>query len=221
MVGYYDLARDARTEISKTAIQAEKEFWRARLRDLGIRVANALIEMGDLSAAARHLESLRIDSARGNSAEEEAMTRGRLALLNLRVGKIAAAKQHVRDAGANSPYTQMLAPLLSVADGNYTAAVSEFETLRDGSAAADPLIMQNLAVCLLYSGKVTDARRLLEELVADGHSFHTLTFNLSTVYELCTERSRDWKMRLAEKIAGLEGREGSLGLERGNVDFKL
>jgi len=53
-------------------------------------------------------------------------------------------------------------------------------------------------------------------LVEEGSSFHALTFNLSTIYELCTERSRALKIGLAEKIAGM----GSKG-EKANADFKL
>lgn len=68
-------------------------------------------------------------------------------------------------------------------------------------------------------------------MVDAGHSFHALTFNLATVYELSTERSRAKKMELAEKIAGSmitveeqsdgEDGRGSVWAERGNVDFKL
>ena len=69
---------------------------------------------------------------------------------------------------------------------------------------------------------------LLTALVDAGHSFHALTFNLATVYELSSERSRAKKMELAEKVAGSmivdgksEDREGSVWAERANADFKL
>lgn len=60
----------------------------------------------------------------------------------------------------------------------------------------------------------------------EGHSFHALTFNLATVYELCTERSRAKKMefaeRVAEKTGGSNGDEGGQArAERSNADFKL
>jgi hypothetical protein len=54
-------------------------------------------------------------------------------------------------------------------------------------------------------------------LVEENSSFHALTFNLSTIYELCTERSRALKIGLAEKIAALPVRGG----EKANGDFKL
>lgn len=73
---------------------------------------------------------------------------------------------------------------------------------------------------------------LLTSLIDNGHSFHALTFNLATVYELRTERSRAKKLELAEKVAELmnvhtddddedAGHGRSAWAERGNVDFKL
>ena len=73
---------------------------------------------------------------------------------------------------------------------------------------------------------------MLERLVGEGNTFHALTFNLSTLYELCTERSRALKIGLAEKVAStveiqrkelVGGEEGGkvLGWEKVNADFKL
>lgn len=62
-------------------------------------------------------------------------------------------------------------------------------------------------------------RDVLEGLVDAGFSSHTLLFNLSTMYELCTEKNRMLKMRLADKVAGLE--HTARGWEKTNSDFKL
>lgn len=67
---------------------------------------------------------------------------------------------------------------------------------------------------------------LLTSLISAGHSFHALTFNLATVYELCTEKARFKKLELAADIAaGMEKREEVAGRggggERLNSDFKL
>jgi hypothetical protein len=56
--------------------------------------------------------------------------------------------------------------------------------------------------------------------VEEKNSFHALTFNLSTIYELCTERSRGLKIGLAERVAGMQG-DGGRKVEMGNGDFKL
>lgn len=62
-------------------------------------------------------------------------------------------------------------------------------------------------------------RTILEKLVDSGLSSHTLLFNLSTTYELCSERNRILKGRLSEKVANME--ESPFGWEKTNADFKL
>ncbi len=125
--GYYDLARECRAELrdlsaprdggegrgedtkSRQAIegdlrpeekQKQKELWKQRLQELGSRVADGLVEMGDLQGAARHLESLK-DGGGGQAAlgekgagrkEEEGRINTRLALLYLRIGRVDAAR---------------------------------------------------------------------------------------------------------------------------------
>lgn len=60
---------------------------------------------------------------------------------------------------------------------------------------------------------------MLEGLVDKGYTSHTLLFNLTTMYELCTDRSRSLKARLVEKVAGME--VTTRGWEKSNADFKL
>lgn len=64
-----------------------------------------------------------------------------------------------------------------------------------------------------------EGRALLEGMVDAGRSSHTLLFNLTTMYELCTERARSLKVRLSEKVAAME--ETNDGWEKTNADFKL
>lgn len=63
------------------------------------------------------------------------------------------------------------------------------------------------------------SKEVLEALVDQGFSSHTLLFNLTTIYELCTDRSRILKAELAEKVAGMEATP--VGWEKTNADFKL
>lgn len=228
-MGYYDLARDARVEARKAATDGERNLWRERLKDLGVRVGNALIEMGDLAAARRHLETLRS----GTDKEGDSILDSRLALLCLQLGDVGAAGQYTNAATsgeqAEEGVSVVLKPLLSMAEGQYEDAAAEWRALSEGEHAV--LATQNLAVCLLYLGRIDEVSafpiafylyhsrqiprwkvswlkqvqtsQLLTRLVEEGHSFHALTFNLAAVYELCTERSRARKMELAEKVAGM------------------
>jgi len=62
-------------------------------------------------------------------------------------------------------------------------------------------------------------RTLLESLVDAGCASHTLLVNLSMMYELCTDKSKAWKMQLAERAAAMD--ETPNGWEKTNADFKL
>ncbi|KAI9870318.1 MAG: hypothetical protein M1830_004381 [Pleopsidium flavum] len=218
-MGYYELAREARMQVRRGTGE-DKRMWKVRLEDLGIRVGNALVEMGDLKGAARHLQTLR---GHESGTEEDRSMHSRLALLYLRLGDVAAAKEHAEQSHENLAGTttsSILPPLLSMAEGQYDAAVTEWTELRTTCSEQDnAMITQNLAVCLLYTGRLNEARKLLESLVEEGHSFHSLTFNLSTIYELCTEKARALKLDLTEKMAAQS--ESGAGWEKTNGDFKL
>ena len=207
--GYYELASDVRKEIKKSK-EEEQLQWKGRLKDLGLRVGNALIEMGDLGAAARHLESLR----RGD--DREPLLDGRLALLHLQLGDISTAKRHFPNVGESKDENSMnmLQPFLNMAENRFEDACEGFRALLAGPY--HDLATQNLAVCLVYVGKLDEASALLESLIESRRSFHTLLFNLATIYELCSEKAKDKKLALVERVAGMM--EGG---ERGNVDFKL
>ncbi|RHZ67486.1 uncharacterized protein CDV56_104068 [Aspergillus thermomutatus] len=213
--GLYELGLEARREIMRTELtQSERQIWRDRLADLGIRSVNALIEMGDLDAARRSLHSLKI-------ADSEAeINKSRKVLLSLMIGDLDAAKKVCEEAGM--PDESILKPLISMAEGQYNDAVAEWRALlENGEENNDKaLISQNLAVCLLYSGQLNEARQILESLVAANHSFGSLVFNLSTVYELCSDKAGILKTSLAESVAK-QPISGHINLDRPSADFKL
>ena len=201
--GYHDLAREARAELRKVASSEEKQKWKERLKALALCVANALIEMGDAEAAVRHLKSLRPRTGNDEILE------GRLALLYINIGNVGAARQCLSDTSASD-----LRPLLSMADGRYADAVQQWK-----NSPSSDLATQNLAVCLFYTGNVDETLELLTQLVEHGRSYHALTFNLATMYELCSERASQEKEDLIKRVSkGIEKRGGG---ERGANDFKL
>ncbi|MCJ1391315.1 hypothetical protein MMC18_004178 [Xylographa bjoerkii] len=219
VAGYYELAREARAEVLKGS-KEEKGVWKGRLEDLGLRVAGALVQMGDGGAAGRVLRGLK------GEGMQDGLWRGRMGLLYLKIGDVKTAREFIAPAttataiadGPEDSYGALLRPLLSLAEGDSDLAVSQLTAQRDATPF-DPLVTLNLAVCLIYAGCLVEARPLLEELVDGGHTFQTLLFNLATVYELCSEKARGLKMELAGKVAGREGR--AWGWERGEGDFKL
>ncbi|KAM0218010.1 hypothetical protein ACHAQD_007210 [Fusarium lateritium] len=213
VMSYHDLAREARDHIGKAATQHDnsaRELWKARLHDLGIQVAGALIELEDLTGAAHHLNTLR-DVGDGKMALTKA-------LMWLHLGDSDSARVCARQAVAGDENAEKLIVALSdMADAEYKSALEAWEELKE--SMDDEMVGVNMAVCLLYLGRIQEGRAVLEELVESGRSSHTLLFNLSTMYELCTERHKNMKIRLTERVAGLEA--SSTGWEKTNSDFKL
>ena len=240
-MAYYALASEARLEFGRAGQEGrtqDLELWKGRLRDLGIRVANALIEMGDVEGAGRHLRSLELE---GNG---DADGRGRVvtmeALVWLRLGDLRAARRCVArlkdattdatssldefatggESGEDDISFQTVSALLHIAAGDFHTAVSEWRSLHE-RFPSDATIQQNLAVCLIYTGHMSEAKELLETLVdADTTpAFQALLFNLCTVYELCTGRANEAKARLVERAAAKSPSES--GWEKATTEFKL
>ena len=149
--GLYEIGLEARKEIMRHDTEAAtRKIWKERLEDLGMRSVNALVEMGDLDAANRSLQALR------SSDLESESNKLRRALLLLRIGDIDAA-EHVFGESRDSKEAAIIQPLLSMSDGRYSDAVSEWRTLQDDKSRTDgAIVAQNLAVCLLYSGNLDE-----------------------------------------------------------------
>ncbi|KAI0882821.1 uncharacterized protein GGS22DRAFT_190802 [Annulohypoxylon maeteangense] len=224
VMSYYELAREARMQAAKAAKlgdegRVEGRVWRERLEELGVKVAGALVEMDDLAGAAEHLGTLGDGDGEG---------RGRLgmsrALLWLHLGDVEAARRCVRSVedGGSSTSERVVGALADMADGEYQTALEEWLALKETMAENgehDEMVGVNLAVCLLYTGKMAEAKDVLEGLVEAGDTSHTLLFNLTTMYELCTDRHKNIKMKLAERVAAKQ--PSQKGWEKTNADFKL
>ncbi|KAJ5188516.1 hypothetical protein N7491_004840 [Penicillium cf. griseofulvum] len=213
--GLYEIGQEARREIMRSeATGTERELWKQRLADLGVRSVNALIEMGDFDAARRSLDSLRVPGPESN------ITKLRKALLLLRIGDLDAASQVFGDAN-ESKEAALLKPLISMSDGQFADAVAEWRILGEDRTRTDgALVAQNLAVCLLYIGKLDESRQILEAQVSSNHSFGSLIFNLSTIYELCTDSATHMKGQLADMLSK-QPAIGHTNLDRPNSDLKL
>ncbi|KAK4159814.1 hypothetical protein QBC43DRAFT_326379 [Cladorrhinum sp. PSN259] len=211
IMSFYELAREARGNLAE-AIAAHdnsaRELWKDRLADLGVRVAGCLVEMDDLRGAAEHLKGLK-----GRDGEESEKMKMSRALLWLHLGDVDAARACVSDRGNQTVAEKVVLALCDMADAEYAIAFRKWEELKEETD--DEMVGVNMAVCLLYLGKMQEGRVLLEQLVGAGRASHTLLFNLTTMYELCTERSRSLKVKLSEKVAGLGEQEKT------NADFKL
>ncbi|PYH41378.1 uncharacterized protein BP01DRAFT_305912 [Aspergillus saccharolyticus JOP 1030-1] len=213
--GLYEIGLEARREILRTDISpAERQLWRERLADLGVRNVNALIEMGDLNAAKQALDSMRM-----SGMPNDLRTSSKVLLLVL-IGDLDSARRLCSEGTETEQ--GFFNALLSMAEGQYSAAADEWRSLleRERQRPDEAVIQQNLAVCLLYTGHLNEAREVLESLIQKQHSFPSLVYNLSTIYELCSEKAGKLKAELVETVARQPAR-GDLNLDRPSADFKI
>ena len=214
VMALYALAAEVRAHIKNaqdTATEADVSLWSARLQDLGLRVADTLVEMGELETATRHLDLL-VDVDNDELAF-------RKALLRLRVGDVGGAQRSL-DRIQGTARREGLSSLLDVANGNMELAVEKWQS-RFEEDPEDALFGSNLAVGLLYTGKISQARQVFEEVAQRIPAFAGILFNLGTVYELCTEQALERKAKLAARVANNAPTSASGGWERANFEFKL
>lgn len=211
IMGLYALATECRDNIRETNVDdVESQAWGQRLSDLGLRVSDALVEMGELETANRHLDTL------ADVDEDEIAYRK--ALLRVRVGDISGAQACVKNC-KNRHKQGNLQAQLKMANGDFSGARADWQSKQDSES--DPLSANNLAVALLYTGHIIPAQDILEGLANSHPGFPALLFNLSTAYELCTERATDRKTSLVEKMASKTPAPDSGGWEKATFEFKL
>lgn len=156
VMSYHELAREARDHISKAMARHDNsasELWKARLHDLGIKVASALIEMDDLAGAARHLASLP-----GRGDNKHALSK---ALLWLQLGDAEKARDCAKECTGGAEEAEnaevLIMALCDMADAEYEASLAKWERLQD---LDDEMVAVNTAVCLLYLGRLPEVSSL-------------------------------------------------------------
>jgi len=154
IMSYYELAREARFEARRAPV-SERQMWAMRLKDLGLRVANALIETKDLQSATQHLNTLATDG------DDAGVMKTRLALLYLRCGDVDAAK---RCFDLTDKHSKFLHPLCTMAEGDFTTAANLWTAVKsniDESTDEAATVDQAIAICKLYDGQVHEVRHIL------------------------------------------------------------
>ncbi|RPA83661.1 hypothetical protein BJ508DRAFT_374917 [Ascobolus immersus RN42] len=198
----FELGREGRSEYRRCVVAKDAEGckrWEARLWDLGVRVGGMLVEMGSWEGAVVHLKGM----IKGDGGEGDRRLSEMVALVYLRVGDVVKAEAYVEE-GVLSVLRLMVEGLWEEAAAGWRGLIEEAEG-KDEKKGLE-MYQQNLAVCLFYRGLVKEAQAVLEGLVDAGQAFHTLTFNLSAIYEVCNNDARPLKVQLAEKVAQ-HGRE--------------
>ena len=210
----YDLGMEVRENIaSPYTTEAERQEWIMRLETLSMHVVNTLIELGDLDCAQRTLaQSKPTDPARSDRWT------ARMVLVLVKLGQLKQAQSYL-DQLVDEASEALFSSVIAVADGRLDAAAAFLESMAEDNAHQElaSLAKQNLAVAYLYSGRIQQAAQLLEQLVSNGQSFHSLTINLATIFDLTSDKSRDQKVNLVNKLASSQPKTRTFA----NADFKL
>jgi hypothetical protein len=187
VMGYYELGREARltlTSLKKSrtssltispsddeekqdvddSLEADIRTWETRLQELGIRVASALVEMDDLEGAARFLSTLSPSTPSSISTLDT-----QKALLYLCLGDVEAARSCISASPSkDDAEAKVILALAHMADSSFAPAAAIWGELISSSPDEDqelPMYCQNLGVCLLYLGRMSEVRLFLSPLL--------------------------------------------------------
>lgn len=212
----YDLALECREHIvAPTTSEDLRRLWEQRLEEVGTKVVNALVEMGDLDCARRTLDTMK---PAGTQPSSTWMIRK--AMLCLRIGLLSEVQGLIDMPGLGRSETLALQSLIAIADDRLDDAVSKLMAIPpDVDKELSAVARQNAAVALLYNGNIQRAKELMETLIDEHESFSTLTINLATIYDLTSDRSKELKLGLASKVAA--DRQAKHAHSFTNADFKL
>ncbi|KAK9873398.1 hypothetical protein WA026_022460 [Henosepilachna vigintioctopunctata] len=131
-----------------------------------------------------------------------------LGRLHLQVGNIAGAESCFNEVrvirGGKLDIRELVdRGLLSVAQSNFDEAYSNFQE----ASCLEPnnlMILNNMSVCLLYSGRLKEAISILESAISVNppHALHeSLLLNLCTLYDMESSKGRMKKFALLRQIS--------------------
>lgn len=132
-----------------------------------------------------------------------------------------ADQQHSKSRLQTTTSSANLATRDLVDKGLRSVAQNDFEdglTFFQNALKSDPhnvTVLNNIAVCQLYTGKLDEAIKTFERAIDDstGSSLNEyLVVNLSTLYELQSSNAQDKKLQLLQKLNRQKG-DLSLNLE--------
>lgn len=211
----YDMGLEARENISSPyASEAEKEDWCKHLEGLSTHVINSLIELGDIDCAQRTLSQSRPSDEGALSSWTQ-----RMVLILVKLGQMKKAQSYINALKDDSLSKTLCQCILAIANDELEEAVDMLESASkdEDSTEMVSLVQQNLAVAYLYQDRIEEARSVLTKLVHDGYSFPSLITNLATIYDLTSDRSKDFRLQLVNQMAAVTTRTKTFT----NADFKL
>ncbi|KAF0297248.1 Trafficking protein particle complex subunit 12 [Amphibalanus amphitrite] len=199
------------SDLSEAARQQSLTLWNSRRLKVLFSVVNCCVGMKDYDQAIECLSQLSAELPRLSAGLRSAVGRVYLQLGNVAAARAAFASvteaAPAGESGHSLQCQQLInAALLAIGENDFADAQSQFERaleLEPQNAA----VLTNVAVCLLYRGRLAAAVTLLEEAVFARPELlqETVLLNLCTLYELQTSKCNRKKVALLARVGQNRG----------------
>ena len=183
-------------------------LWQERQIRVLYALANCGIQQKDYELASSILDQIyKIESTKKSKAKIRSL-QGRLFL---QLGDLVAAGQFFDEAALlrsdEAVDTLIDKSCLAIASNNYLEAY-ELLTKANEKYAGDPIVVNNMSVCLLYLGRLKEALNLLESNLTehpDRFLEESYVLNLATLYELESSYAGQKKQALLDLMSKYSG----------------
>ncbi|KAK4952889.1 hypothetical protein LTR66_013708 [Elasticomyces elasticus] len=211
-------ARNGRRPIAKHIMPFELRIQAMRLQNIGFndprRTVTGLYELG-LECRQQIASPYTSGEERGEWKErlenlmqlkptaeaKQALWNANMVLLLAKMGKLERAYGHVKDM-PDSTTKSLLGATVALADEQIKQAKSMLSSIEgEPNAEIAALVKQNLAVALLYQGKIEEAQKILEDMITAGGASSSLVLNLATIFDLTTDKVQGEKIGLTQELA--------------------
>lgn len=200
----------SRVKINPAEQEDALRLWKGRRSRVLISVANCAVIMKNYVLGIDILEKL-CQSADWTPEQMDAL-KASIGRLHLFLGDVATAEKFLissnkKAAGSPSVRELMDTGLLAVAHNSFQAAYKCFQAAEvlDPSNVA---LINNMAVCLLYTGQLKTAVQLYENMIARDpikSLQEPVLLNISTAYELHTTHCKQPKLHLLSQLNRYKG----------------
>ncbi|KAK3877262.1 hypothetical protein Pcinc_018017 [Petrolisthes cinctipes] len=186
------------------------KLWRTRRQRVLYSVTNCAVSLKDFRLAGSLLERLIQEDPNAVAGLYSALGR-----MCLQLGDVTAAQDMFNQHLEHSPPPPQHDPVQGLLHSAYISIAQN--AFKDASEilqqahkinSNNGLVINNLAVCLMYTGRVSEAIKLMEgAIISQPERFlhEALVLNLATMYELESSNAHQKKLKLLSSIAQHKG----------------
>ncbi|XP_014215465.1 trafficking protein particle complex subunit 12 [Copidosoma floridanum] len=186
------------------------QLWKGRKSRTLISIINCALSIKNYILATEVLEQLLSSEWKKNQAE---ILNSAIGSIYLSLGDVSAAGKKFGIVQADTLKSEHLKELIdrgltAVAQNAFQEALNCFKAALDLDRS-NIMLQNNIAVCLLYTGKLEAAVELMENMVTVQNPIKSLQeailLNMCTLYELHTTHSKQSKMHLLRQLNKYNG----------------